>query len=166
MVFFFQCCFHWWEVYVIKLFLNYLQAGRKRKLGIMNNLKLTTQRHHYKWWPMTLPCITQSLPSQLDSLFLLLQWVSFGCNLKRGGRVKVWMEMVLWEEGVFALVSAILSSVQQIPPVVGMQAGGELICESWYGFLTLASVTNQEESRRVVMAAFSGAERAGIWQPF
>lgn len=78
----------------------------------------------------------------------------------------MWMEMVLWEEGVFALVSAILSSVQQIPPVVGMQAGGELICESWYGFLTLASVTNQEESRRVVMAAFSGAERAGIWQPF
>lgn len=59
-----------------------------------------------------------------------------------------------------------MGSVQQSQPVVGMQAGEELIGESWCAFLTLARITNQEESRRVVMAVFSGAERAGVLQPF
>lgn len=44
--------------------------------------------------------------------------------------------------------------------------GGEPIGESWCAFLTIASITKQEESRHVLMAVFSGAERAGVWQPF
>lgn len=78
-----QYCCHWWEMCVIKLFLCYLQAGRKEKLGIMNNLKVTTRNCHKKWWLMSWSCSAQ--PPQLKYFLCMFTWSLPQSGVPRAG---------------------------------------------------------------------------------